>query len=47
MYYQRLETSLKNKQAHDAALKINAKERRAGEAAYRKRTKGGRAIIPA
>lgn len=48
MYNRHLETSLKNKQAHDASLKLNAKERLAANAAYKKRNKAGvRAIIAA
>lgn len=43
MYYRRLETSLKNKQAHDESLKINAKERLAANTAYKKRMKGVKA----
>lgn len=39
MYVRHLETSLKNKQAYDAALKVNAKERLAKNAAYNKLNK--------
>ena len=48
MYHRHIESNIKNSQAHDAQLKINAKERLAYNAATKKRNKGQvRAIIPA